>query len=48
MGQVQGVLARKEYGWLVGCLEGGSLGVKVETVWSWGHMVKFYLVGEWV
>ena len=31
----------KEDGWQVGCLEGGSLVVKVETVWSWGHMTEF-------
>ena len=48
VGRVQGVLAEKEDGWLVGCVEGGSLGVKLETAWSWGHMMEFCFVDEWV
>ena len=46
MGQLQGVLVRKEDRWLVGFVEEFYLGINLETMCIWGHMMYFYLVSE--
>ena len=35
-------------GWLVGCVEGGSLGLIFEMAWHWGNLLDFCLGGNWM
>ena len=48
MGRLEGSMLGDWNGWLVGCVEGGSLGLSFETAWHWGNLKDFCLGGNWM
>ena len=48
MGRVEGAMVGYWNGWLVGCVEGGSLNLSFETAWYWSSLMGFFLGGKWM